>query len=63
MFDKKINYISVTDEARMGYESNHKKYNEVVKKVVDQMGETDSKELSRLLEKLSNIISELGEVA
>ena len=63
LFDKKINYISVTEEARSAYENNHKKYNEVVKKVVDQMGKTDSKELSRLLEKLSNIISELGEVA
>lgn len=63
LFDKKINYISVTEEARSAYENNHKKYNEVVKKVVDEMGETDSKELSRLLGKLSNIISELGEVA
>ena len=63
LFDKKINYISVTEEARISYENNHEKYNEVVKKVVEEMGEADSKELSRLLEKLSNIISELGEEA
>ena len=62
LFDKKINYISISDEARIGYEHNQVKYSEVVKQVVGQMGEEDSKELSRLLEKLSGIINNLGEV-
>lgn len=63
LFDKKINYISISDDARNSYEHNQKKYSEVVNQVVEQMGEEDSKELSRLLQKLSDIIYNLGEVA
>lgn len=63
LFDKKINYISTSDDARNSYEHNQKKYSEVVNQVVEQMGEEDSKELSRLLQKLSDIIYNLGEVA
>ena len=62
LFDKKVNYISITDEARKGYEDNKVKYNEVINKVIEKMGEEDSKQLSRLLEKLSNIIYNLEEV-
>lgn len=63
IFDKKINYITLTEEAKVGYEDNQKKYSEIVNKVIEKMGEKDSKDLSRLLEKLSNIIKNLGEVA
>ena len=63
LFDKKVNYISITDEAKKGYEDNKVKYNEVIDKVVEKMGKEDSKELSRLLEKLSDIIYNLEEVA
>ena len=63
LFDKKVNYISITDEARKGYEDNTIKYNEVIDKVIEKMGEEDSKQLSRLLEKLSDIIYNLEEVA
>lgn len=62
LFDKKINYISICDEARIGYEHNQEKYSEVVKQVAEEMGVEDSKELSRLLKKLSGIIYNLGEV-
>ncbi len=63
IFDKKINYITLTEEAKVGYEDNQKKYSEIVNKVIESMGEKDSKDLSRLLEKLSDIIKNLGEVA
>jgi len=59
LFDKKVNYITITEEARKGYEENTTKYNSVIEKVANEMGEKDSVELSRLLEKLSNIICEL----
>lgn len=62
LFDKKVNYISLTEEAVKKYENKHNEYQEVVYKVVNEMGEKDSKELSRLLEKLSNIINGLGKV-
>ena len=60
LFDKKINYISLTEDAIKKYEQKRNDYDFVINKVVDEMGEEDSKELTRLLEKLSNIISELG---
>lgn len=60
LFDKKVNYISLTKDALKKYESKRKEYDLVIKKVSDEMGENDSKELSRLLEKLSNIICNLG---
>ena len=60
LFDKKINYISLTEDALIKYENKKKEYDEVISKVSKEMGEEDSKELSRLLEKLSDIISELG---
>lgn len=63
LFDKKVNYIILTENAKKGYEENTIKYDEVVKKVVQEMGEKDSNELSRLLEKLSNIIYNLEEVS
>ena len=59
LFDKKVNYITITEEARKGYEENTIKYNAVIEKVANQMGEKDSVELARLLEKLSNIICKL----
>ena len=62
LFDKKVNYLSVTNEAREKCEISQRKYSEAVHQVVDKMGEKDSQELSRLLEKLSGIINNLGEV-
>lgn len=63
IFDKKINYITLTEQAKVSYENSQKKYSEIVNKVLEKMGENDSKDLSRLLEKLSGIIKNLGEVA
>ena len=63
LFDKKMYYISVTEEAKKGYEENIVKYNKVIEKVADEMGDKDSEELSKLLGKLSNIIYNIGEVA
>ena len=60
LIDKKINYLTITDIARENYQNNRGKYNEIVNKVVSEMGEVDSKELSRLLKKLSDIIYSLG---
>lgn len=60
LFDKKINYITLTNQARNKYESKIEEYKQVINKVSLEMGEEDSKELSRLLEKLSNIINSLG---
>ena len=61
LFDKKIYYISLTDVAKKDYEINILKYNNAILKVAYEMGEEDSKELSRLLEKLSAIITNLEE--
>jgi DNA-binding MarR family transcriptional regulator len=61
LFDKKVNYISVTDSARKGYEENCTKYHKMIEKVSNDMGEKDSKELSKLLQKLSDIINNIGE--
>jgi len=60
LFDKKINNISLTANAMKEYENKSKKHSEIIDKVTSKMGEEDSQELSRLLEKLSNIISDLG---
>lgn len=60
LFDKKVNYITLTEHAICEYENKQKEYNEMVVKVSNQMGEKDVKELSRLLEKLSDIINVLG---
>ncbi len=60
LFDKKINYISINKEAIETYEKKRKEYEEVVDNVVTKMGDNDCKELSRLLNKLSNIIYKLG---
>ena len=60
LFDKKINYISLTEDALKKYEDKRKEYNKAIFKVTSEMGEEDSKELTRLLEKLSNIICDLG---
>lgn len=62
LLDKKVNYISLTEEAAKKIEDKHNEYKEVVYKVIKEMGEKDSSELSRLLEKLSGIISDLGKV-
>lgn len=62
LFDKKINYITLTSNAKKWYEESTEKYNSIVEKVAENMGEEDSKELSRLLEKLSCIIYNLEEV-
>ena len=62
LFDKKINYISLTEDAIQKYEIKHKEYENAIFKVLNEMGEKDSEELSRLLGKLSNIIYSLGKV-
>ena len=60
LLDKKINYLVLTEKAKEEYAIKRKEYHEMILKVSDGMGEQDSKELSRLLEKLSNIINCLG---
>ena len=60
LFDKKINYISLNENVLQQYEDKHKEYSQMAHKVSEQMGEHDVKELTRLLEKLSNIINNLG---
>lgn len=60
LFDKKINYISLNENILQQYEDKHKEYNDIAHKVSEEMGEKDVKELTRLLEKLSNIINDLG---
>lgn len=62
IFDKKINYITLTETAKVIYQDNQKKYSEIADKVIEKMGKKDSEELSRLLEKLSYIIENLEEV-
>lgn len=59
LFDKKINYFILTEEAICKYEIKQKEYDQAINKVSKKMGEKDSEELSRLLMKLSNIINEL----
>lgn len=63
LIDRKINYLYITEDVKEIYQNNQKKYSQIVNEVVKKMGEIDSKELSRLLGKLSNIICDLGEVA
>ena len=60
LFDKKINYISLNENAMKQYEDKHNEYINAINKVREEMGEKDIKELTRLLEKLSNIINDLG---
>ena len=48
------------EDALKKYEDKRKEYNKAIFKVTSEMGEEDSKELTRLLEKLSNIICDLG---
>lgn len=60
LFDKKINYISLSEDCLKKYEDKKNIYNCCINKVLVKMGEEDSKELSRLLEKLSDIIYEFG---
>ena len=62
LFDKKVSYISLTDDAIKKHENTSDEYNLIIHKGVEKMGEIDIRELSRLLEKLSNIICELGKV-
>ena len=59
LIDKKINYLLLTESAQVIFKNNQMKYKEMANKVVSQMGESDSKELSRLIVKLSDIISNL----
>ena len=60
LFDKKISYISLTENAKEKYEKKKEEYDSIINKVENQMGENDLKELSRLLAKLSDIIYDLG---
>ena len=60
LFDKKVYHIVLTDKAEKLYLKHNKEYLETLKKVSMEMGEADINELSRLLEKLSNIINRLG---
>lgn len=62
LFDKKIYYICLTEEGKSSYEDSITKYNNAILKVANEMGEDDCKVLSRLLEKLSDVIYSLGEV-
>lgn len=61
IFDKKVNCLYATEIAKQQYIENSNKYNDVIKEVADKMGEEDSNELSRLLEKLSGVIYSLEE--
>lgn len=60
LFDKKINYICLNKNILKQYESKRIEYRSVAHRVSEKMGEKDIKELSRLLEKLSDIINDLG---
>ena len=62
LFDKKINYLSVTKETMKQSDKKHIEHEKMINNVINKMGEEDSKELSRLLNKLENIINELGKV-
>ena len=61
LFDKKVNYISLTEAAKKGYEESTQKYNDAVEKVAEYMGKEDCEKLSGLLEKLTVIINNLEE--
>ena len=61
LFDKKVNYLIVTEAGEKVHSDNQKKLNDLIERVNLEMGSEDSKELSRLLEKLSGIIKALEE--
>ena len=62
LFDKKVNYLSVTKKGVKQYEQKQKEYKQMINNVIRKMGKEDSKELSRLLDKLGSIMNELGKV-
>ena len=59
LFDKKVNYLIVTEEGKKECLNNKETIDRIAKLVNIKMGDDDSSELSRLLEKLSTIIKEL----
>lgn len=59
LFDKKVNYLIVTEEGKKECLNNKDTIDKIAKLVNIKMGDDDSSELSRLLEKLSTIIKEL----
>ncbi len=59
LFDKKVNYLIVTEEGKKECSSNQEILNKIAELVNLKMGNEDSVELSRLIEKLSGIIKEL----
>ena len=60
LFDKKLYYIVLTAKGEIVYKEQSEKYMEAILRVSKEMGNDDSKELSRLVEKLSAIIEKLG---
>lgn len=59
IFDKKINYITLSECVMEDYENRRRECNDIANKVQEKMGKEDIKELSRLLEKLNTIISDI----
>ena len=59
LFDKKVNYLIVTDDGKKEQISNQENLDKIAQQVEEKMGAKDSEELTRLLEKLSDIIKEL----
>jgi DNA-binding MarR family transcriptional regulator len=63
LLDKKINYIVVSKKAITIYDKTKEDAKEIILSVVNKMGEKDSIELCKLLDKLSAVINDEGEDA